>query len=99
MKKLIIDQAHSDIEFKVKHLMISTVKGSFQTFSGGVSEDGDVNVSMNVNSINTGSIERDNIEWMVKYNATPINSVKNIVDYKLLNENFPSLSVIEYGKI
>jgi polyisoprenoid-binding protein YceI len=32
MKKLIIDQAHSDIEFKVKHLMISTVKGNFQTF-------------------------------------------------------------------
>ena len=60
MKKLIIDQAHSDIEFKVKHLMISTVKGNFQTFSGGVSEDGDVTVSMNVNSINTGSIDRDN---------------------------------------
>jgi len=37
MKKLIIDQAHSDIEFKVKHLMISTVKGHFNTFSGGVS--------------------------------------------------------------
>ena len=46
-----------------------------------------------------GSIERDSIEWMIKYNATPINSVKNIVNYKLLNENFPSLSVIEYGKI
>ena len=60
MKKLIIDQAHSDIEFKVKHLMISTVKGNFQTFSGAVSEDGDITVSMNVNSINTGSIDRDN---------------------------------------
>ena len=46
-----------------------------------------------------GSVERDNIEWMVKYNSTPINSVKNIVNYELLNENFPSLSVIEYGKI
>ncbi len=60
MKKLIIDQAHSGIEFKVKHLMISTVKGHFSTFSGGVDEDGNISVSMNVNSINTGSIDRDN---------------------------------------
>ena len=60
MKKLIIDQAHSDIEFKVKHLMISTVKGHFNIFSGGVSEDGNLTVSMNVNSINTGSLDRDN---------------------------------------
>ena len=60
MKKLIIDQAHSDIEFKVKHLMISTVKGHFNTFSGGVDEEGNVSVSMNVNSINTGNTDRDN---------------------------------------
>jgi polyisoprenoid-binding protein YceI len=28
----IIDQAHSEISFKVRHLMISNVKGSFKTF-------------------------------------------------------------------
>ena len=60
MKKMIIDQAHSEIGFKVKHLMISTVKGNFRTFSGGVSEDGDVTVSMNVSSINTCNLDRDN---------------------------------------
>jgi polyisoprenoid-binding protein YceI len=60
MKKMIIDQAHSEIGFKVKHLMISTVKGNFRTFSGGVEEDGTVSLSMNVNSIDTGSNERDN---------------------------------------
>ena len=60
MKKLIIDQAHSEIGFKVKHLMISTVKGNISTFSGGVHENGDINVSMNLNSINTGNIDRDN---------------------------------------
>lgn len=43
-----------------------------------------------------GSVERDNIEWMLKYNATPINSIKELVKYKLLNENFPSMSVIEH---
>ena len=60
MKKMIIDQAHSEIGFKVKHLMISTVKGNFGTFSGGVQEDGTVSISMNVSSINTGNLDRDN---------------------------------------
>ena len=59
MKKLIIDQAHSDIEFKVKHLMISTAKGNFQTFSGGIQEDGTVFVSINTGSVNTNNVDRD----------------------------------------
>ena len=60
MNKMIIDQAHSEIGFKVKHLMISTVKGNFTTFSGGVEEDGSVSISINVNSINTSNADRDN---------------------------------------
>ena len=59
MKRMTIDNAHSEIGFKVKHLMISTVKGNFSTFSGGIQEDGTVFVSMNVNSINTGNADRD----------------------------------------
>jgi len=59
MKKMTIDNTHSEIGFKVKHLMISTVKGNFGTFSGGVEEDGNVSVSMNVNSINTSYVDRD----------------------------------------
>ena len=59
MKKMTIDNTHSEIGFKVKHLMISTVKGNFGTFSGGVEEDGNVSVSMNVNSINTSYADRD----------------------------------------
>lgn len=42
-----------------------------------------------------GSEERDNIEWMIKYNATPINSIKNQVNYNILDTNFPSLSLIK----
>jgi polyisoprenoid-binding protein YceI len=60
MKKLTIDSAHSEVGFKVKHLMISTVKGNFTTFGGGVQEDGSVFVDMNINSINTGNVDRDN---------------------------------------
>ena len=55
-----IDNAHSEIGFKVKHLMISTVKGNFATYSGGIQEDGSVFVSINTNSINTGNVDRDN---------------------------------------
>ena len=60
MKKMMIDNAHSEIGFKVKHLMISTVKGNFSTFGGGVQEDGSVFVSINTNTINTGNVDRDN---------------------------------------
>ena len=60
MKKMIIDNSHSEIGFKVKHLMISTVKGNFNTFSGSIEEDGTVSVSMNTNTINTGNADRDN---------------------------------------
>ena len=42
-----------------------------------------------------GSKERDNIEWMIKYNATPINSVKNKTNYQIIDNNFPSLSIFK----
>lgn len=31
-----IDQAHSEISFKVRHLMISHVKGFFETFEASI---------------------------------------------------------------
>ena len=42
-----------------------------------------------------GSIERDNVEWMIKYNARPINSIKTLVQYTVVDSNFPSLSFFE----
>ena len=60
MKKMTIDSAHSEVGFKVKHLMISTVKGNFSSFNGEVQEDGSVTVSINADSINTGNADRDN---------------------------------------
>lgn len=59
MKRMTIDNAHSEIGFKVKHLMISTVKGNFNTFGGGIQKDGAVFVSINTDSINTGNADRD----------------------------------------
>ena len=60
-----IDPAHSVAEFKVKHMMISNVKGRFTGVSGALYHDENnvvnsrVEVSIDVNSIATGDAQRD----------------------------------------
>lgn len=46
--KWTIDPSHSEIEFKVKHLMITTVTGNFREFSSEVETDGDDFTSANI---------------------------------------------------
>jgi polyisoprenoid-binding protein YceI len=60
-----IDPVHSNVEFKVRHLMISNVKGRFEKVSGTVvSDDKDVgkssvDVTIDASSIGTGNEKRD----------------------------------------
>lgn len=61
-----IDTAHSEIQFKVKHLMISTVTGSFKSFDLEVLTDGDdfstisdIKFTADVESIDTNNEQRD----------------------------------------
>ena len=60
-----LDTAHSEIAFKVKHLMISTVRGKFNAFSGSVVAsdetfaDAQISFSADVASIDTNSPDRD----------------------------------------
>lgn len=60
-----LDAAHSDIQFKVKHLMITTVNGTFKTFSGTVETEGDdittakIQFTADVNSVSTNNDQRD----------------------------------------
>jgi len=60
-----IDPDHSNIGFKVRHLMVSNVKGSFDKYTGVVEiNDKDitkskVEVSIDTNSINTNVQKRD----------------------------------------
>lgn len=60
-----IDPTHSDIAFKVKHMMISTVTGYFNDYTGDVETENDdftnanINVSISINSVNTKSKDRD----------------------------------------
>jgi polyisoprenoid-binding protein YceI len=60
-----IDPVHSEIGFKVKHLVISTVSGKFTSFEGKLEAskedftDGKIIFSADVNSIHTGNEQRD----------------------------------------
>ncbi|MBD0258043.1 MAG: YceI family protein [Cytophagales bacterium] len=60
-----LDPMHSEIQFKVKHLVISTVTGSFKTFDGSATTEGDdwntakVNFSADIASIDTNMAQRD----------------------------------------
>ena len=60
-----IDKAHSAVEFAVKHLMISTVKGQFREFEGTLRLDEEaperssVDASIGVASIDTNVADRD----------------------------------------
>jgi len=60
-----IDQAHSEISFKVRHLMISHVKGTFKTFDASIYTIGkdfrtiEVDLWIDASSINTGDTKRD----------------------------------------
>jgi polyisoprenoid-binding protein YceI len=64
--KWILDPVHSEVQFKVKHLMISTVTGKFQSFQLEAETAGDDFKSINnllftadVNSISTDNEQRD----------------------------------------
>jgi polyisoprenoid-binding protein YceI len=60
-----LDPAHSSAEFKVKHMMISHVKGSFSGLSGTLTEDKNdptrstVDATIDIGTISTGDPQRD----------------------------------------
>jgi polyisoprenoid-binding protein YceI len=60
-----LDPAHSHAEFKVKHMMISNVKGSFNGLTGTLTEHATdktlstIEASIDVNTIVTGDAQRD----------------------------------------
>jgi polyisoprenoid-binding protein YceI len=76
-----LDPAHSVAEFKVKHMMISNVKGSFSGLSGMLALDetdythSTVEVSIPVATINTGDPKRDgHLKSELTFKSTNIDS-------------------------
>jgi polyisoprenoid-binding protein YceI len=60
-----IDPAHSAAEFKVRHMMISNVKGTLKGISGTLTEHAtdaslsSIEATVDVSTINTGEVQRD----------------------------------------
>jgi polyisoprenoid-binding protein YceI len=63
--KWVIDPTHSEIQFKVKHMMISTVTGHFKDFNASVETEGEdfstakISFSAPISSISTNNEQRD----------------------------------------
>lgn len=63
--KWALDAMHSEINFKVKHMMIANVTGGFTKFNVDATTEGEdftkakINFSADVNSINTNNEQRD----------------------------------------
>ena len=63
--KWVLDAAHSEIGFKVKHLMLTNVKGEFKTFEASIYTTGDDFMSAEIDfwldpsSVDTRSADRD----------------------------------------
>jgi polyisoprenoid-binding protein YceI len=63
--KWAIDPMHSEVQFKVKHLVISTVTGFFKSFEGSLEtvnddfEDAEIDFSLDIDSIDTNQSQRD----------------------------------------
>jgi polyisoprenoid-binding protein YceI len=64
-KRWVLDPAHTQIQFKVKHMMITTVTGSFNDYEATIeTEEEDfmrakISFTADVSSLSTGSADRD----------------------------------------
>jgi len=64
--KWILDPTHSEITFKVKHMMISNVKGSFRTFNAEIESEDEffanakTTATIQTDSVFTNNTDRDN---------------------------------------
>lgn len=88
--KWVIDPAHSEVAFKVKHLMIANVKGVFKQFEASIVTTGDnfltaeIDFTLNPASIDTGAADRDGhlkgADFFDVENHKQINFVANTIE-------------------
>jgi polyisoprenoid-binding protein YceI len=64
--KWIIDPTHSEVGFKVKHMMFTNVSGKFNSYDADITTENDdftksqISFSANISSIDTNNADRDN---------------------------------------
>lgn len=100
--KWVLDPTHTEISFKVRHLVVTTVTGKFETFDGVVETSNDdfsnahITFNADVASISTGNADRDghlksddffNAEAFPKLTFVSASFTKvNDTDYKLTGD-------------
>lgn len=63
--KWAIDPSHSEVSFKIKHLVVTTLTGKFDSFAGSMESSSDdfsnaqISFTADIASINTGNTDRD----------------------------------------
>ena len=93
--KWALDPSHSEIEFKVRHMMITNVKGSFDKFN--IDVDGSdittANITVNIDaaSITTNSTDRDN-----HLKSADFFDVENYPNLRFVSTSFTKKSDNEY---
>ncbi|MCI3922264.1 YceI family protein [Paenibacillus sp. TRM 82003] len=66
LNKWAVDPTHSSVDFSIKHMMISKVKGSFTSFDASIEADpadlttANISFSVDLGSVNTNNADRDN---------------------------------------
>ena len=84
MTKWVVDQSHSTVGFEVKHMMVSKVKGHFDSYTAEVEAadltdltTANIAFTFDVASINTKSADRDNhLKSADFFNADEYNTIK-----------------------
>ena len=97
--KWVLDPTHSEVHFKVKHLVISTVSGTFKSFEGNFETENEdfsnanIDFSLDINSVDTNQEQRDahlksadffDAEKYPKISFKSTSFTKSGDDYKLL---------------
>ena len=83
-----VDKSHSDVGFKVKHLMISNVKGNFNEFKGSFEYDEKTKTLVSLNGeIEVSSINTDNKKTTI-FILLAFKAVLNIFEAPKYRANF-----------
>ena len=102
MTNCTIDQSHSTVGFEVKHMMVSKVKGHFDSYTANLDvadptdlSDAKISFTLDVASINTKSTDRDNhlksadffdVDTFPSISFTSTNVEKDGNDYKVTGD-------------
>lgn len=99
-----LDPTHSELGFRVKHLMITNVKGDFRKFEASIESDGDdfskakVKAKIEASSIDTNNSDRDahlrSVDFFDVENFKQI-SFESISLSKLDDENYQLMGMLE----